>query len=286
MNTPLNHILHPTDFSENARAALPFVLELARRSEAAITLFHSIEEVYQYATLLDDLKEGARRKARSLFNDMIDEIRDDDRYSDLDIESVIYSGRPAHTILESAEETGADFLVMGTRGSGTLERLFMGSVASEVVLHSPLPVLAIPENCSYGGFHRIVFATDFHEGDLQALEFVTGLAALYSAAVTAVHVAPGKDLEPEIRFRGFRELAGERIDYEKVDFKLLYNKDFYDGMAEYLSGKNAQLLTLVRHRKDFFHKLMEKNHVRELQMHSNLPLLILPGDGEATAESD
>ena len=44
----IRHILFPTDFSENADNALPYALEMACQFGAELTLFHAIEEPYDF----------------------------------------------------------------------------------------------------------------------------------------------------------------------------------------------------------------------------------------------
>ena len=55
----------------------------------------------------------------------------------------LLEGDPATAIVEAAEETGADLVVMGTSGRTGLTRLLMGSVAEEVLRHAPCPVLTV-----------------------------------------------------------------------------------------------------------------------------------------------
>ncbi len=42
-----------------------------------------------------------------------------------------------------AEETGADLVVMGSRGLGGIRRALMGSVSDSVVRHAHCPVLVV-----------------------------------------------------------------------------------------------------------------------------------------------
>jgi nucleotide-binding universal stress UspA family protein len=55
----------------------------------------------------------------------------------------LLEGHPADVIVETAAETGADLVVMGTMGRSGLTRLVMGSVAEEVLRRSPCPVLTV-----------------------------------------------------------------------------------------------------------------------------------------------
>ena len=52
-------------------------------------------------------------------------------------------GHIAETIAQLADAGGYDLLVMGTRGNGALAKLVMGSVATQVLAQSQVPVLLI-----------------------------------------------------------------------------------------------------------------------------------------------
>lgn len=48
---------------------------------------------------------------------------------------------PGPGIVKNVKEIGASFVVMGTRGLGTVRRTIMGSVSDYVLHHSPVPVM-------------------------------------------------------------------------------------------------------------------------------------------------
>jgi nucleotide-binding universal stress UspA family protein len=52
-------------------------------------------------------------------------------------------GDPAEAIVAEARESGADLIVVGTRGLGLAERITLGSVSSKVVHHAPCDVLVV-----------------------------------------------------------------------------------------------------------------------------------------------
>jgi nucleotide-binding universal stress UspA family protein len=52
-------------------------------------------------------------------------------------------GEPAVTLVEAAEEIGADLMVVGRRSRGTLRRLVLGSVSDAVVRGAPCDVLVV-----------------------------------------------------------------------------------------------------------------------------------------------
>lgn len=52
-------------------------------------------------------------------------------------------GYPAQAVIEYAEETGADLIVMGSRGLGAIREFVLGSVSHNIVQHAKIPVLVV-----------------------------------------------------------------------------------------------------------------------------------------------
>lgn len=63
---------------------------------------------------------------------------------DPNIETHIETGDTADAILKFSSEWNADILVMGTHSHSTLEKLFMGTVASNIIEKTKVPVYLIP----------------------------------------------------------------------------------------------------------------------------------------------
>jgi nucleotide-binding universal stress UspA family protein len=81
----------------------------------------------------DQLKEEIRNQADQFAADAV-EIRDE------------MVGGPAHVIAELAEETGADLIVVGTRGHSSVAGLLLGSVTHRLLHIAGCPVLAVPSS--------------------------------------------------------------------------------------------------------------------------------------------
>lgn len=56
----------------------------------------------------------------------------------------IKKGEPAPVILDDAEEHDVDFILVGKRQHGRLERLFVGSTAQDVIKKSRRPTIVLP----------------------------------------------------------------------------------------------------------------------------------------------
>ena len=56
---------------------------------------------------------------------------------------VMRRGEPAREIINYAEEVGADFIVMGSRGRGSVKSLFLGSTSHNVIHDAPCDVIVV-----------------------------------------------------------------------------------------------------------------------------------------------
>jgi nucleotide-binding universal stress UspA family protein len=61
----------------------------------------------------------------------------------VDVRTRVTQGHPAEVLLHAA--TGAQLLVMGSRGHGTFAGILLGSVSQHCVQHAPCPVFVVPQ---------------------------------------------------------------------------------------------------------------------------------------------
>lgn len=282
MDLKVKRILFPTDFSETAKRALPYALEIAKRTKATLCIAHTIEEAYNFAPLLEEYKRQVGRKVETLFQELQDEIREDEAYKDLKIETRILNGRTAFALKEEADEWKADLIVMGTTGASGLSRVLFGSKTTEVILNSDIPILAVPKNSKYKGLDHITFLTDYNEGDVEALKKTTGLGSLFHSEITVLHIEAERNLQAEAMFHGFRQIAKQQAEYPDLDFELMIQYSFIAGIADYLETQQTSLIAMVRYDKPFFSNLLSKNHSKELGFYTKVPLLIWIGEDSSS----
>jgi nucleotide-binding universal stress UspA family protein len=145
-------ILVATDGSEEATLAAKTAAELAQRTYSELHLVsvadaHSSYYYVQQTGLGNDLPQQAQ--------DVLDDDAKKIEQSGGEVagKHVRASRRhPADSIVRVAEETGADLVVMGSRGLGGIKRALMGSVSDSVVRHAHCPVLVVRKD---GGQTRL-----------------------------------------------------------------------------------------------------------------------------------
>jgi nucleotide-binding universal stress UspA family protein len=137
-------ILVPTDFGEPSEAALDYALELAKALKAEIIVMHAYEipimgfpdgALVATAELTSRILDGAKAGLDRQIKDHLGQ--------GVLIRGVIKQGEAYRMVNETAEEVGADLIVMGTHGRRGIPRALIGSVAEKVVRTAKVPVLTI-----------------------------------------------------------------------------------------------------------------------------------------------
>jgi len=277
MAFPITHILFPTDFSKNAEHALSFAAEIASRNGARVTLYHASQDTMDLAPNFEASKDDTIQDANEHFDQLIKGLHKKKKYKDLEFATLLQSGQPVTSLLNYINEEKPDLIVMGTKGATSNRNAIFGSVTTNVIQKSEIPMLAIPQGSSIDKLKNIVFTTDYKEGDIAALKQTIELAKLFDSTIQVVHIAKQKDIESEIKFRGFRDLITSKLKYENMTFHLKYECDFFPGIADYIMEHPTSLLVMVRYKKTFWEKLAERDHSKEMAFYSNVPLLMLIG---------
>ena len=174
----MKRLLVPTDFSPNAECALRVAVDIAARDGATIILYHIYMPVE--STFIDD-KE--RRNAHNIEQETIalkrlQRLRKKVLKNNQDVNISCLLGRTplVNNILGFAEHNHIDMIVMGTRGATGIKKILVGSVAATIAKKTDIPLLLVPEEFSPKTLSKIVFATDFHPYDEEALSFTVSFA--------------------------------------------------------------------------------------------------------------
>jgi nucleotide-binding universal stress UspA family protein len=95
----------------------------------------------------DTALEAGREIAVSVSQEAADVLRE----SGHSVQRVVCSGDPAYELLVEARAYEADLIVVGSRGNTGLKRLWLGSVARNVVHHADCSVLVVPMSAATSG---------------------------------------------------------------------------------------------------------------------------------------
>ena len=97
-----------------------------------------------------DLEKRARENASKIVDDASNKIRDIYHDMSISVTNDVLFGSPDGRIVETAEEMGADLIVIGSHGYKQWERLLLGSVSDSVVHHAHCSVMVVRSSAVSG----------------------------------------------------------------------------------------------------------------------------------------
>jgi nucleotide-binding universal stress UspA family protein len=137
-----------TDGSETAAEAVRQAVELAKMTDSTLDIVSAYEPIPQQR-----LKEEAQEVPgdvaygvgpREDVNTTLESASGEAKQRGLDaVQTHPREGDPADAILDVAEETNADLIVVGNKGMTGAKRFLLGSVPNKVSHHAPCGVMIV-----------------------------------------------------------------------------------------------------------------------------------------------
>ncbi|OTG82842.1 universal stress protein [Acinetobacter sp. ANC 4648] len=144
------HILIPVDDSPISYAAIEHAEKLAKAFGSKVTVMSVIAldpftgvDFYKVAPAVTQYILEAEANAEGRLKDIQETLS----HHGIDVDTKIIREVPTATgILNIADEINVDLIVMGSHGRTGLKKLFLGSVAQEVLTISPIPILIVKQS--------------------------------------------------------------------------------------------------------------------------------------------
>lgn len=140
--TSLRHILAAIDDSPHAQAASAQAVQLARRHKATLTFLH----VAIPATPRNPMSRAEALRVAHLAEATGQRLLVEAQLRAASpgcCRTELHVGPPAELICRRARELSVDLIVVGSRGLGLLDRLFLGSVSAAVTQRAHCSVLIV-----------------------------------------------------------------------------------------------------------------------------------------------
>jgi len=144
---PYRNVVVGTDGSETAELAVRHATELAKAFGARLTVVTAFtpdaeEEAKRLQAAPEDVRwaitdatsaDERARRARSMARDSGVE----------DVVIRVDSGDPASLLIDAADDSGGDVIVVGSKGMTSAKRFVLGSVPNKISHHAPCDVVIV-----------------------------------------------------------------------------------------------------------------------------------------------
>jgi nucleotide-binding universal stress UspA family protein len=203
----VKNVLFATDFSATSEAALPYATAICRHfgstlhiahvlSDASILMMTGGVDYVSMSTIYEDAHTEAREKLEQISG----------RLEAIPHRNYVRHGQVWENLAGIVEDEKIDLIVLGTHGRTGLGKLLLGSVAEDILRHSPCPVLTVGPKVSGRAklpefqsrerdlapleleLRQILFATNFAQNSALIAQQAISLAEEFRARLTLLHV--------------------------------------------------------------------------------------------------
>ncbi|NAY92717.1 universal stress protein [Muricauda sp. JGD-17] len=269
----MKSIIVPVDFSEQSEQALKVAGSLAKKHDAELFVLHMLElspaimsesGYVSQEQVVHLIKIGEKR-----FNDFLDRPY----LKEVQITPVIKHYKVFSEVNDVAEKHNADLIVMGSHGTDGLQEIFIGSNTERVVRNSDIPVLVIKGEVDKFEPKNFVFACDFQEENIPALQKAVEMAKLLNAELIPIYVnTPGDEFlstqDTYDKISAFLKKANLDLEVE------IYNDyNVEKGVLNFAESISADLIGIPTHgRKGLSHFFMGSIG-EDIANHSKAPVI-------------
>ncbi|MEO8591110.1 MAG: universal stress protein [Flavobacteriales bacterium] len=264
------HVLLPTDFSDNALNASLFALRLFGDKGNTFTAVHS------YAPALNVeaeafLVETAASVAMEQTGAFTERIKTALPGRKPVLESACGPGSLS-AVIRDARTGEPDLVVMGTQGSSGLKATLMGNHTVEVIRHTDLAVLAVPEQARYRIPKRIVLADDGGPVDKAMLKVLLDIARWSRSEVMIVGTTDEETNSEHGSTATAYDLLLGGIPHTH---QYLSGENVHDALNDLADQSDADLVALPHRPRGSFQHLFQNSPATKLVMHTHVPMLVL-----------
>ncbi len=268
-------ILIPTDFSANADHALNYASLLGKVMNANLILLHVYTPPVTrgnvaYPLITEEIGRmigEATEKLHTISSALSEEYG-------ISCEHRVRMGSPVGEIVNEAENSQADLIVMGTLGASGLAKMVFGSNTASVMERAICPVLAVPANTTLALPKKIVFATDYEDNDIQTVKELNKIARRLKAEFILLHVSKENLKSDRDLIEDFSKAIAKEVNIEQPFYYVMHHENTQKGIDHFVDSVGAHLIALSMRKRSVFEKLFGSSLSKKMVYQACLPLLI------------
>jgi nucleotide-binding universal stress UspA family protein len=270
-------ILAATDFSKPARNAINYAFELARKSGAKLILFHAyqapviVSEMPLVVPSLLEIEENCTNYLKKIRKSLLAR-----KGKKVQIGIVCFCGFSADEIYLYTLENKVDLVVMGMQGAGYLKEKIMGSVTTDVIRTTEVPVLTIGEKIKFKNIKKIVLASDGQGiSKMSALKSLEEIQMLFKSKLFILNVVEEGNTHTENAAE--KKLKRYLKNAEYVNYSLP-GKTIVESINDFTITEEIDLIVMIPRTHALLDRIFNERKTKQMAFHTSLPLLTIHAD--------
>lgn len=253
----MNKILVPSDLSIIAERGLSLAAEIAKRSEAVISLVNFTRHPFgktftamgEVSSKVDEESELFNLQLIKTNKEKLDTLAA--RYSEdgVEIETSIVDDEFKDGVDDYLQQENIDLVVMGTSGEENATEAFTGNHTEQVIKISKCPVLSVRDGFRIEDFSNIVLAVNVikdNPGVNDALDTLADLAVCFDAHIHLVHVRDKATDYSALNLEKFFTDMAEKAGLRNYSVTIFEADDQASGVIKFAQDVKAGLIAVIK----------------------------------------
>lgn len=269
-------IIVPTDFSAVATNAMHYALDLAVFLKAKLVLFHTYEIPVSYVGTEVPLPIIDVVDLEKINKDKLADIKtfaEKKTNQSIIIETELRAG-DLITELEDFSATAQPFaIIMGTKGAGFVERLFLGSSTLSAIRNLQWPVWVVPPGSTFKAIDKLGLACDFKAvAATTPVDQIKLLVETFNAELLVLNVDhENKNFKPDMPEQSV--ILHNLLREMKPKYFFIENENVEEGISRFGEKNGVDVIITIPKKQSLLNSLFQKSHSAELAIHSHLPIV-------------
>lgn len=273
-------ILLPTDFSKNSINAINYAITMFKEvkcnfyllnvQKASSFISDDMMVVSSSATIYNTILDAAKKS----ISNIIYKIEKTHNNSKHQFHSIVDYDNFIDSINQVSKNQEIDLIIMGTKGASGLEKIVFGSNTVRVIQRCNIPVLAIPNNCTYKSISKVAFATtNSKEFNIEELNPLNEILILKNSVLDILHLAD----QNHLAYDAFDNLDFFNIYFKKAKHEFIdtTSNDIFNAVSTYINKNKVNMLVMMNKKHSFLQRLFTRHNVETFAFNIDIPFLVL-----------
>lgn len=267
-------IILATDFSAAALNAGVYAVKMANTVDAAVLILNVYEVIANYGEMVidldvNDLKINAESEMLKFKSSLIQQTN-----TNSSITTEVRLGIFKDELVSMCERINPYAVIMGSQEKTATENFLMGGHAGKTIDHFTWPMITVPATAVFADIKKIAFAYDFdaaiEEGFIKDIKL---LAIDFNATIDILNASNEAEFDAE--FTTLSHTLEQAFKPIQIKYNFLSDNNTDEAILAFVEDNNIDLLVVMPKHHNFFQKIFQKSHTKNLVLHSHVPVLSL-----------
>ncbi len=273
----MKKFLVPTDFSDTAKNAARYAVEMAANDPNAMIILYNLYDKIaagsdgSLLTETDDDRKTILNQALAQLEIELHEIAS---------VKIDYVAEEGNSLIESIERyvrhNGIDIVIMGITGATRLEQIFMGSNALNMAREGVCPVIIVPPNARFNKIKNVMLASEFKNvRTTTPVAQIKMVLDVFKPNLHIVNVDSEHYVELTEEYKKERAWLENRFEEYQPQFYFIRMFDFLDAISSFVADHQIDLIVTMPKKQSLLKALYKTSHTKKLAYHSHVPVVAI-----------